>query len=58
MTIPEHIRIKTATGTQTLASALAANGIPSKRYEELAILNGMQTTTRLSKGMLYTVVGK
>ena len=55
---PEHVRIKTATGNQTLASAFAANGIPSKRYEELAILNGMQTTDRLSKGMLYKVVGK
>jgi len=55
---PEHIRIKTATGTTTLASALAANGVPSKRYEEVAILNGMQTTDRLSKGMLYKVVGK
>jgi len=55
---PEHIRIKTATGTATLASAFAANGIPAKRYEELAILNGMQTTDRLSKGMLYKVVGK
>jgi len=55
---PEHIRIKTATGTTTLASALAANGVPSKRYEEVAILNGMQTTDRLSKGMLYKVVAK
>ena len=55
---PEHVRIKTATGNQTLAAAFAANGIPSKRYEELAILNGMQTTDRLSKGMLYKVVGK
>ena len=55
---PEHIRIKTASGTTTLAAALAANGIPAKRYEELAILNGMQTTDRLSKGMLYKVVGK
>lgn len=55
---PEHIRIKTATNTTTLSSALAANGIPSKRYEELAILNGMKTTDRLSKGMLYKVVGK
>ena len=55
---PEHIRIKTATGATTLASALAANGVPSKRYEEIAILNGMQTTDRLSKGMLYKVVGK
>jgi predicted Zn-dependent protease len=55
---PEHVRIKTAAGTTTLASALAANGVPSKRYEEIAILNGMQTTDRLSKGMLYKVVGK
>jgi predicted Zn-dependent protease len=55
---PEHIRIKTATNTTTLSSALATNGIPSKRYEELAILNGMKTTDRLSKGMLYKVVGK
>ena len=55
---PEHIHIKTATGSLTLASALAANGVASKRYEELAILNGMQTTTQLTKGQLYKVVGK
>lgn len=54
----ERIRIKTATGATTLASALAASGVPSSRYEEVAILNGMQTTDRLSKGMLYKVVGK
>ena len=55
---PEHIRIKTATTATTLSAAFAANGIPSKRYEELAILNGMRTTDRLSQGMLYKVVGK
>jgi len=55
---PEHVRIKTANSSTTLASAFAANGIPSKRYEELAILNGMRTTDQLSKGMLYKVVGK
>ncbi|WP_460614644.1 M48 family metalloprotease [Hymenobacter seoulensis] len=55
---PEKIRIKTAKGGQTLASALAANGIPSKRYEELAILNGMKTTDKLAAGQLYKVVGK
>jgi predicted Zn-dependent protease len=54
----ERIRIKTATGATTLASALAASSVPSKRYEEVAILNGMQTTDRLSKGQLYKVVGK
>jgi predicted Zn-dependent protease len=55
---PEHIRIKTATSATTLASAFAANGVPSKRYEEIAILNGMQTNDRLSKGQLYKIVGK
>ena len=55
---PEHVRIRTATGTQTLASALAASGVPAKRYEEMAILNGMSTTDKLPKGMLYKVVGK
>jgi predicted Zn-dependent protease len=55
---PEHIRIKTATGTTTLASALAAAGVASSRYEEVAILNGMQTNDRLTKGMLYKVVSK
>ena len=55
---PEHIRIKTATGTTTLSAAFAANGVPASRYEEVAILNGMQTTDRLSKGMLYKVVAK
>ncbi|RZJ60298.1 MAG: hypothetical protein EOO58_03115 [Hymenobacter sp.] len=55
---PEHIRIKAATGTTTLSAAFAANGVPASRYEEEAILNGMQTTDRLTKGMLYKVVGK
>lgn len=55
---PEHIRIKTAASNTSLASAMAANGIPSKRYEEIAILNGMKTTDQLPKGTLFKVVGK
>ena len=54
----EKIRIKTATGTQTLDQALTAAGVPAQRHEELAILNGMQRTDRLSRGMLYKVVGR
>jgi len=54
----EKIRIRTAKAGQTLAQALTANGIPAKRHEELAILNGMKTTDKLSAGMLYKVVGK
>jgi predicted Zn-dependent protease len=55
---PERIRVKTATVATTLASALAASGVPSSRYEEVAILNGMETNAKLSKGMLYKVVAK
>ena len=54
----DKIRIKTATGAQTLAQALSAAGVPTQRHEELAILNGMQRTDRLSKGTLYKVVGR
>ena len=55
---PEHVHIRTATGNQTLGSALAAAGVPSKRYEELAILNGMRTTDKLPTGTLFKVIGK
>ena len=54
----EKIHIKKATGNQTLAQALAANGVPAKRHEELAILNGMQRTDRLAAGTLYKSVGR
>jgi predicted Zn-dependent protease len=55
---PERIRIKTAAKAMTLTQALTANGIPAKRHEELAILNGMQRSDKLSAGMLYKSVGK
>ncbi len=54
----DRIRIRTAKTATTLASALAANGVPSSRYEEVAILNGMQTTDRLAVGQLFKVVAK
>ena len=54
----EKVHIKTATGSQTLTQALSANGVPAKRHEELAILNGMQRTDRLPKGTLYKTVGR
>ncbi|SHL13873.1 M48 family metalloprotease [Hymenobacter psychrotolerans] len=55
---PEKVRIKTAKAGQTLAQALSANGIPSKRHEEMAILNGMKTSDKMTAGMLFKVVGK
>ena len=55
---PEHVRIRTAKAGQTLAQNLTANGVPTKRHEEMAILNGMQLTDKLGRGMLFKVVGK
>ena len=55
---PEKVHIRTAKAGQTLAQALAANGVPAKRHEELAILNGMKTSDKLMAGMLFKVVGK
>lgn len=54
----EHIRIKQAKTATTLSQALAANGVPSKRLEEEAILNGMALTDRLPAGTLFKVIGQ
>ncbi|SDX40446.1 M48 family metalloprotease [Hymenobacter psychrophilus] len=55
---PEHVRIRTVKTSQTLAQALTANGVPAKRHEEMAILNGMQLSDKLGRGLLFKVVGK
>ena len=55
---PDRIRIKQAKAATTLRQALTANGVPSARLEELAIVNGMQLTDRLPAGTLFKVVGK
>ena len=55
---PEHVRIRTAKAGQTLAQNLKANGVPEKRFEEMAILNGMQLSDKLGRGLLFKVVGQ
>jgi predicted Zn-dependent protease len=55
---PEKIRIKTVASATTLSQALAANGVPAARREELAILNGMKLTDQLSAGTAFKVIGK
>jgi predicted Zn-dependent protease len=55
---PEHIHVKQAKAATTLSAALTANGVPSKRLEEVAIINGMQLTDRLPAGTLFKVVGQ
>jgi predicted Zn-dependent protease len=55
---PDSIKIKTIPEQMTLQAAFQNFGMPADRFEELALLNGMQLTDQLSKGMLIKVVGK
>ncbi|MCB9032591.1 MAG: M48 family metalloprotease [Chitinophagales bacterium] len=56
--LPERIKIVKTTTNTTLAQVLSQYGIPSSRYNEMAILNGMETNTSLSSGTLVKVVEK
>ncbi len=56
---PDRIRIKEAKKNQTLAQALQENRVSdAKKMEELAILNGMQLTDQVERGMLFKVIEK
>ena len=55
---PERIRIKTLASSSTLEQALKTYNMPSSRYEELAILNGMQLKDQLEKGTMIKVIGQ
>lgn len=54
---PERIRIKTVAKSGTLEQQLTGFNTPSKRLEELSILNGMRLNERVEKGTLIKVVG-
>lgn len=55
---PEVVRIKTVPQQMTLQAALQNFKMPTARFEELAVLNGMQLNEQLSKGSLIKVVEK
>lgn len=55
---PEVIRIKTVPQQMTLQAAFQNFNMQSNRFEELAILNGMQLSDKLTKGMLIKVIEK
>lgn len=56
--IPERIKIVTINADATLKEVMIANKIASERFEEVAILNGMQQSTILKKGMLVKMLEK
>jgi predicted Zn-dependent protease len=55
---PEVVRIKTVPQSMSAQAAFQSFNMPASRFEELAILNGMQLNDKLSKGSLIKVVEK
>ena len=54
----ERVHIKQAKSATTLSAAFTANGVASSKLDDMAILNGMQLSDRLTAGQLFKVVGK
>jgi predicted Zn-dependent protease len=55
---PDRIHIRSLTYDMTLQEALKGFSVPQSRHEELAILNGMNLTDRLTRGTLIKIVSK
>ena len=55
---PNRIRIKTVYTDGTFLQALRAFNMPEKKHKELAIINGMELTDRVTRGMLIKTIGK
>ena len=53
---PERIRIKTVQQNATMSDVLKSYSVDEKRMEEVAILNGMQLSEKLSKGTLVKII--
>ena len=55
---PERVRIKTVSQPGTLESALRSFNMPQTKLKDLSILNGMELTAPVQKGMLIKVLEK
>lgn len=55
---PERIRIKEVPRTTNFKGVMTQLNMPADRHEELAILNGMEMTTKVDQGMLIKVIEK
>jgi predicted Zn-dependent protease len=53
---PERIRVRTITNGSTLQQVLKNYGVPDRRLEELAILNGMKLTDNVASGTQIKLV--
>ncbi|MEJ7913807.1 MAG: M48 family metalloprotease [Chitinophagaceae bacterium] len=53
---PDRVRIKELTQDATLEQALRKYNVPDSKIEEMAILNGMGRTERVTRGMMIKVI--
>ena len=56
--VPERIVVKTVNQPSTLNTFLTQQKMPPSRHEEIAILNSMQLTDPLEKGMMIKTISK
>ncbi len=55
---PERINLVNVKSSGTLSQALQANGVPSARVKEFAILNGMESNAQVKAGTMIKVMTK
>ena len=55
---PDRIHIESISSPTTLSVALRNAGVKSDRYEEMAIVNGMELSDQLKRGQLIKVLKK
>ncbi|MCB0647617.1 MAG: M48 family metalloprotease [Saprospiraceae bacterium] len=54
--LPTRVKIVTAKRRSSLQDALKEFGMPSSKYEDLAILNGMELSDVVESGMLFKIL--
>jgi len=55
---PDRVRIKTVSQSITLEQALRQYKVSDKRFDELAILNGMELKEKIAPGTMIKVIEK
>ena len=53
---PDRIEIKEVTQTATLKDVMGYYKMPTERYEELSLINGMELTETVQKGTLIKII--
>lgn len=55
---PERVFVRNAPKAGTFTEVMTAMGMPSKRIEELGVVNSLKATDRVEKGTLVKIFGK